>query len=47
MTLGNYEGWACRFCIAQHGIKGNDYHRLMSEGEAREHIAVHLKDGFV
>jgi hypothetical protein len=35
---GNF-GFACRFCIARHGIRGRDI--LMSAREVRRHIGVH------
>src|SRR5215831_11918662 len=35
---GNF-GFACRFCIARHGIRGRDI--SMSAREVRRHIGVH------
>jgi len=39
VSMPDKTGWACRICIARHGLKGTDVHRLFDTlEEAHAHI---------
>jgi hypothetical protein len=43
ITVGGYERWVCRLCIATHGLKASDIDRVPYAFKTYENAVAHVR----